>query len=184
MTYAMHTPTDGRTQLGAGRSLSTGAMIRRSWWHCLVAASVVGCGPSTDLTSEHTAAIRDSVATVMADFRRYSAEAEWDSLLSLYTEGPEFHWVEDGAVQYSSTDEIRAAIEAAGSGVRLVTTHREMKVTPLAPGVASVFTLFDTQLIDSAGPGFSYSGAVTMVVVHRESGWRILSGHSSTPGGR
>lgn len=158
--------------------------MRRSSWYCLMAASLMGCGTSTNLTSEHAAAIRDSVAAMMADFRRYSAEAEWDSLLSLYADGPEFYWAEGGAVQYSTTDEIRAAVEAAGSGVRLVTTHRDMKVTPLAPGVASVFTLFDTRFVDSTGSGFNYSGAVTMVVAHRERGWQILSGHSSTPGGR
>jgi hypothetical protein len=122
------------------------------------------------------------VATVMADLRRFSAEAQWDSLLALYADEPGFHWVEDGAIQYPTRADIEAAIGAAPSGTRLVTTHRDLRVTPLAPGVASVFTLFETQFVDSSGPGFSFSGAITMVLAHREGGWQIISGHASTPG--
>lgn len=159
-------------------------MTLRPLYCGLVAWVFIGCGTSADLSSDHAAAIRDSVATVLADLRRFSAEAQWDSLLALYADEPGFHWVEDGTIHYATRDEIEAAIAAAPSGTRLVTTHRDLRVTPLAPGVASAFTLFETQLSDSSGTGFSYSGAITMVLAHRERGWQIISGHASTPSAR
>ena len=84
-------------------------------------------------------------------------------------------------MQYPTTGDIKAAIEAVPSGTRLVTTYRDLRVTALAPGVASVFTLFETRFVNSSGPGFTFCGAITMVLAHRERGWQIVSGHSSTP---
>lgn len=67
-----------------------------------------------------------------------------------------------------------------------------MEIVPLAPGVASVSTLFETRLAmlmsvpkvsptSPTGGGFGFGGAITMTLVHEAGGWRFLGGHTSTP---
>lgn len=55
---------------------------------------------------------------------------------------------------------------------------------PVAPGVAMVTTLFQTRLVDPKGGGFSFGGALTMTLVERPDGWKILNGHASGAAGQ
>ena len=42
-----------------------------------------------------------------------------------------------------------------------------------------VTTLFQTRFVDPKGGGFSFGGALTMTLVERPDGWKILNGHAS-----
>jgi hypothetical protein len=144
-----------------------------------------GCAARPEsLTAAHAAAIRDSVHVALDGFRRYSAAGQWDSLLTLYAEGPDLRWVEEGEVKVRSIDQIRAYFTGLPPGMKIETTYRDIEIAPLAPGAASVVTGFETGLVDSTGKKFSFGGMLTMVLVHREGRWQIITGHSSTPGRR
>ncbi|MDH3497686.1 MAG: hypothetical protein OER21_13070 [Gemmatimonadota bacterium] len=158
------------------RCITTGAL--------LVAATA--CAPaSPHLTDTHAAAIRDSVQQTLAQIQRYSAAGLRDSTARFYADTSVFRWVEDGRVQYRSVTEIREALAALGSTVRFETTFEDTDVLPLAPGVASVVTRFETRFVDSLAAAFTFGGMITMTLIHRPDGWRILTGHaSSAAGGR
>lgn len=133
------------------------------------------------LTDAHAVAIQDSVRAVLDDFLRYSDTARWDSLGALYSDDPGFRFYESGTLQYESATAVRAALASLPPGMEISTEHHDTDIRPLAPGVALVRTLFESTFADSSGAGFGFSGAVTMLWVHEAAGWRILSGHSSTP---
>lgn len=65
-------------------------------------------------------------------------------------------------------------------GARVENNYQGTEITPLAPGVAMVTTLFQTRLIDPQGGGFARGGALTMTLIERSDGWKILNGHSSS----
>jgi len=54
------------------------------------------------------------------------------------------------------------------------------QVTPLAPGVALVTTVFTQKITDTLGTVTGFAGMLTMTVIHADSGWRFLAGHTSS----
>lgn len=141
-----------------------------------------GCAaPPAEFAETHAVAIRDSVATFLRDFRQLSAAAQWDSLANLYSDAPTFRFFESGQVRYRSANAIREALKGVPAGTRIETTYRDTDIVALAPGLASVGTLFETSFIDATGGGFQFAGALTLVLRHEPAGWRIVAGHSSVP---
>ena len=144
----------------------------------------VACTAPPMFDEAHQVAIRDSIEVFLEAFRQYSAVGNWDALLGLYADGPEFRWLEDGEVAYPSVDALRQAIAAAPAGTQIVTTHDDVQITPLAPGVAWVSLRFASMYLDPSGRGYGLRGASTMVVRHDSTGWHIIGGHASTSRGR
>jgi hypothetical protein len=54
------------------------------------------------------------------------------------------------------------------------------QVTPLAPGVALVTTVFTQKITDTLGTVTGFAGTLTLTVVRADSGWRFLAGHTSS----
>lgn len=148
---------------------------------CVLLMLTAGCTPPTRLTESHAAAIRDSVGVMLADFQRYSANAQWDSLGSLYADTPEFVFIESGEIRYRTVSAIRQALMGVPAGTRIETRYENLAILPLAPGVAAIAARFETRFVDSAGVKFEFAGALSLVVRHESAGWRIVSGHSSAP---
>lgn len=141
-----------------------------------------GCAPaSASLSGAHAEALRDSVSAAMAQFERYSAGGQWDSLATLYSSSPSFRFLESGGIQYTSRGAVRAALAEVPSGTNIATTYRELVIDPIAPGAAMVTALFETTFTDGAGPRFQFRGGLSLLWTHETGGWRIRSGHSSAP---
>ncbi|MGQ0648102.1 MAG: nuclear transport factor 2 family protein [Gemmatimonadaceae bacterium] len=117
----------------------------------------------------------------MMTAQRYAAQANWDSLVSVYSADSSFRFFESGALQYPSATAIREALRAVPRGTRIETRYDQTQIMPLAPRLAHVSTLFHTEFVGTAGSEFSFGGAVTMLWRHESVGWRILFGHSSAP---
>lgn len=141
----------------------------------------LACAPAgRPLTPSHAAAMQDSVRTTLDDLRRYSAAGQWDSMAGLYDGDSTFRWAEEGVVVSRSAAQIRRKLTGLPAGMRFETGFSNLDIAPVSPGAASVVTGFQTSLVDSSGTKFSFGGVLTMVLVHRAGGWRILTGHSST----
>jgi len=146
-----------------------------------VGALVTCPAPSaTRMTAQHAAAIRDSVQTTLDAMRRYSAAGQWDSLSGLYANDPDFRWMEQGVVQYRSPTQIREALARVSRTTRIETSYFDTRILALAPGVAAVTTTFHTEFVNEGRPAVEFGGVLDVVFVHREGGWRILLGHSSS----
>lgn len=147
----------------------------------LLLVSVAGCASATSgLPQVHAAAIQDSIRTTLDAFRRHSTNRQWDSLAAMYAPDSSFRWIENGEVRYRSAGEIRTAFARLSSTMRIETTYRDTEIMPLAAGIASVLSRFETRFMDST-TSFSFGGAISMVLMHRANGWKIVSGHSSAP---
>lgn len=112
-----------------------------------------------------------------------------DSAGTFYSDAPGFQWVEDGAVRYGSAQAAReslAGLGAMASSTRL--TLSDLSVTALGLGSAVASCHFEQEIGIEGGGGFSYSGAMTIVLRNDDGRWLFASGHTSTaaadPGGR
>lgn len=141
-----------------------------------------GCSPApAAFSDEHAAAIRDSVQAAMTQFQGYSARAQWDSLAGLYSQADSFRFLESGTIRYDSRAAIREALGSLPPGTSVTTNYRDLRIDPIGPGVAMVTGLFETTFADSAGQGFGFGGGLSLLWMHEADGWRIRSGHSSSP---
>lgn len=136
------------------------------------------------LPEDHATAIRDSVATALEQFERYSSTAEWDSLVTMYSDSPTFRFLESGRIRYTSRAEVREGFAALPPAGAIATIYSDLEIDPIAPGMAVSTAQFETTFSTEAGPVFRFGGALTQVWVHEADGWRIRSGHSSSPVGR
>ncbi len=151
----------------------------RTTWLAALCLVMGGCSSNTpSLSDAQAGAIREGVEVTLDRFRAYSDAGQWDSLATLYLDGSQFRWVEDGAVRYRSAGEIQRAL--AEHTASLETTLRDTEIMPLSPGVASLVTHFNSRIVDSTGYGFDFGGIITMTLVARADGWRIFGGHTST----
>lgn len=144
----------------------------------LVAACEVPESPP--FTAAHAAAVRDSAQATLDAFGRYSAAGQWDSLARLYAGDATFRWLEQGVMQYRSAAQIQQALARVPPTTRIETTYRDTEIVALAPGVAAIATAFHTRFVDEGRPGAEFGGVLNLTLVHREGGWRILMGHSSS----
>ena len=133
------------------------------------------------MAEAHAAAIRDSVAAAMEEFRDLGTAADWEAVGDFYSESPNFRFYENGALQYRSAADVRAALGAFPSGTRIRTEYRNTDVVALAPGLAHVRARFESTFTGADGSAFGFGGAVTLIWAHETGGWRILTGHSSAP---
>lgn len=158
------------------------------WMRCalaLVVCIAAGGGARAlqvqEMTQEQAAAVRSGVQAALDSYRELAAAGRWEEMLRLNADDARFRWVANGVVEARSVEEIRKNFLALPAGTRVETSYKDTEITPLAPGVAQVLTQFQTRLVDPKGGGFSFGGILSMILVDRGDGWKILSGHSSSP---
>jgi len=155
-------------------------MMRRYHGSLVLVAicGLAGCGGARGaLAASHAAAMRDSVLRALGTYQRLAASAKWDSVAALYATSPGANWIEDGMRTDGET--VRKTLRSLGA-MRVATTYSGVEVSPLAPGLASLTTYFETRFV---GTPVHFTGAISMLWSHEPEGWRIRSGHSSGPGG-
>lgn len=150
----------------------------------LAAVVLAACGPGGSpepaLTADHRAALSDSIRAELDRFSTLSAEGTAMEMAAFYSDHADFRFYESGRLQYDSAEGVRQALASLPPDGRLVTEFRDVEVQALAPGVAVSHALY-ASTAQGFGEPFSYEGAMTLVWVHEAVGWRIRSGHSSSP---
>ena len=154
---------------------------------CLALAGACASGGSArpaPMSESAQRATEDSVRTMLGEFARLGAAAQWDSLALLYDDAPNFSWIENGNVVARSRAEIRRGLEKVPPGMALATRFDPLEVRALDIGVVFVQTTSHTQFVNQAtgAPAFGFSTMLTMIVVRRPDGWKLRQGHAS--GGR
>jgi len=150
----------------------------------LAAAARPAALRAEEMSEAQTAAIRQGVQATLDAHGRLSAAGSWEALMRLYADEPRFRWMSNGAIVARSVDEIRKTFLALPPGSRFETTYQDVEITPLAPGVAQMAAPFHTRVVDSKSGGYAFGGFLTMILVERADGWKILSGHASSPRNR
>ncbi len=149
----------------------------------LAAVMLGACAPHPDeaaLSAAHRTAIIDSVRPVVAAWTDAMNHRDAAAAARYYSDDPAFRWIENGEIRYTSPAEVVAAMSEVFPSLRTFDLHLvEPTITPVAPGAASVTASFTQTMTDTAGKVVGIAGAVSFTMVHADSGWRILVGHSS-----
>ncbi len=154
--------------------------MRRALPLVLLFACSRGPAPAA-LTAEHRVAMVDSVTTMLTAWREAVNARDADRIATFYAADPQFRWIEDGAVRYTSREQVAEAYKAMLLSLRaMAMTLDNPAVTPLGPGAALVTTGFAQKVTDTTGAITGFAGMLSMTVVHTDSGWQFLAGHTSS----
>lgn len=134
-----------------------------------------------EFTAAHRAAIEDSVRAMLQTYRETVNAGDWEGVTAYYGDDERFHWIEDGEVRYRTKEEVSQALASVGGFFTSVElTVNETRVTPLAPGIAHVATLFEQELVPAEGDPVRFSGALTLLALSTPDGWKLVAGHTSS----
>ncbi len=154
------------------------ASATRALLSCALAAGALAtrATPPADLEAE--------VRTFVERYLEALEARDEEAIPSLFIDDGRFAWFTDGARSYSSAAEVVAGLRAF-EGVRFETTVSDLEVVPLCEGLVSVRSSFQTRLGLPGPEGYAYGGVITWLLERSPegAGWRILQGHTSTPGG-
>lgn len=156
--------------------------MRYAWGVAALALALSGCQAAVPaMSTEHARALEDSVLAILEDLGAATNAGDRDRALALYDRDPRFRWVEDGRVRYTSVDGIAAGLAELDSLFESAEIEWvDPEAVALAPGVGAVSSGYRQVFADGEGGRFSLEGAITFTAVHRQEGWRLLLGHTST----
>jgi len=149
--------------------------------------SIFGCDGASE-PSLSPKAVDDGVLRALSEFAGATETGDLDRVASFYC--PEDRggvvWFEDGQLTYPSREVLLKSIEGISQYGTVRTVFSEQTVLPLAADRAWLSTSFATTIGDpAAGNGFTFGGAMTVVMAHGKVGdtetWCATRGHTSTP---
>lgn len=132
-------------------------------------------------TSADLAAAAEGARTAIESYVEAVNAMDLDSAGSFYSDARDFQWIEEGAVRYGSAEESReslAGLGAMASATRL--TLSDLAVTALGSAAAVATCHFAQEIDVGGGRGFSFSGAMTIVLRRERGRWLFVSGHTSS----
>ena len=128
---------------------------------------------------------RDQVGEEVNEFlARYGAATrakDVEALKRMYSNSPDFYWVEaNRGTAYHSHEEVAAALDASvGQAEDIDIQVRDVRITPLSANGAVVFFSFDYGM-KLAEAEFTLTGVITATLIREQGEWRFLTGHSTT----
>lgn len=136
------------------------------------------------LAAERSDEIEAEVSAFVAHYVETLEGGDEPAIRELFVADDRFEWFTDGARSYASAEDVLAGMRRF-AGVRFETTVSELRVVPLSESLASARSGFKTELSLPDGTLHEYGGVITWLVERDPEGgpWRVLLGHTSTPGG-
>ena len=134
------------------------------------------------LGTARAAAIQDSVRSFAAAVARDVTTGGPEAWLPHFARGPEFFMAAEGSLVFPAFDSAtRFLREYVRSTPKIeLAWGNDIRVDPLAPGLAVMATQYREIQTDSAGHRVSQTGFFTSVVEHNASGWQIRDAHWSS----
>lgn len=152
----------------------------------LAAVTTAGLSSCTrspaQLDAERAAVLRDSVEQWMAAIPLRLAEDGPSAWLRYFATDSGFFMASDGGLALPDRDSATVFVRRLARTVSAVDLEwLDLRVAPLAPGLAVVATAYDETITDTAGTPTAFRGYMTAVVRHTPDGWRIGNLHWSSP---
>lgn len=143
---------------------------------------VASCKPSApSLTPEHRAALADSVRELAARMAADVSARGYRGFPPAMDSAPDYSWAYNGLLPFTSYDSMAAWARAEDEPhAPEIFAWDTVRVSVLAPGVATVAGTYTETQTDSTGRSKAERGIFTAVALHRAGGWKFTAAHTST----
>ncbi|MHC5063213.1 MAG: nuclear transport factor 2 family protein [Planctomycetota bacterium] len=139
---------------------------------------------SANLSPAETAAIKSEVDDFLNRYKASMAARDEAAIAQLFVRDERMVWFEDGTLRYRSVIDMLRGLQSIPAGMKIETLYSDRRIQVLSANLATVSAKFDTKVSGEGNQDIGWSGAVTMLLEKDSEGWRVLSGHSSTPSPR
>ena len=138
----------------------------------------------SDLDPDDSDIVVEEVEAFLAHYIETLESKNEEAIRDLFVADDRFAWFTDGKRSYSTPEDVLAGMRRYDE-VEFKTALSEVHVVPVSAMLASVWSDFRTKLTIPGADDFEYGGVITWLVEKdRNAGtWRVLLGHTSTPGG-
>lgn len=150
----------------------------------LMLLTAAACAPRSagELDAAHAAAMRDSVAMFATTIARRLSQEGPAAWLRYFETSPAFFMASDGQALFPSNDSATAFVEGLTRTIIAIDLEWvELRVEPLAPGLAVLGASYHERITDTAGVTVEFGGFLTAVARHTTEGWRLRNLHWSRP---
>ncbi len=170
-----------RARYGNGLTWSLGLIL---------GVALVACGTEPGSGSDEpgpikpvfdAAMVEASVDAALGRFRAALQAADYETVIAAYADDERFFWVEDGAIRYTSRDEVRAALGQVQQFGTATYEFENPRIEVLDQDHAMVYTEVETTFGVPEAGGFSFAVAQTILMARINGEWVFLNGHSSSP---
>lgn len=145
-----------------------------------VVLGILGCQVVEESNQSTAAAVSGEVENFLDSYRQAIEARDASALKKMYVEDDRFAWIEDGEVRYRSPEDILTGLAGLSSDVVIQTEYQDVEVSPVGNDGARAVMGFRT-VIGEGPSAYRFGGIVSIVLEKSPSGWRIVSGHTSTP---
>jgi hypothetical protein len=159
-------------------------MVSRVAGMCALAGIALACGGGSRRALEptHAEAMRDSVRQFARQIVRGLADDGPMAWLRYFETTPAFFMASDGRLVFPSNDSATVFVQHLGDVVSAIDLEwTDLRVEPLAPGIAVVAAAYREAITDTSGATTSFGGFLTGVARHTPDGWRLRNLHWSSP---
>ena len=165
-------------------------MIKRTWIILLITLSLplFACkgqdsdsgAPAEKSSPVDRVALENEAREAFVAYSGLLRQSKFDEAVAYYADDPRFIWVEDGGIKYDTQAQIKCALEGISSQGVVVTNFGRPRMWALNDEQVMIYAKFRTTIDKDGDEEFTYAGAITVVMEEMESGWKFISGHTST----
>lgn len=131
----------------------------------------------------------DTAAQIEKDVRQMAADIAHDlaqdgptAWLRYFTDTNGFFMAANGKLQFANLEQARSFLPRFAAGINhMELTWSEIRVDPLAPGMAAMGASYQEVFTDKNGHTKEFNGYFTGVAVKTASGWKLRDAHWSSP---
>jgi len=121
--------------------------------------------------------LRTEVRATVEGYLQAVATRDTAAIRAVFVDDGRLAWLEGGEVRYRAVDAMLASLAEFPPEATLRTRLEDLTIVPAGSDAAHAWARFETTV--SGSGGFSFAGALSLVLERTPEGWRIVGGHSS-----
>jgi hypothetical protein len=127
--------------------------------------------------------VTEDVAAFLTDYLAAIGTRDATKIRAAYVADDRFVWIEDGKVRYRRADEVIAGLAMFPAGSAIRTELKDLTVVPVSQSAAHAWATFRTSVGEGVS-GFTFGGAISLTLARHGASWKVVGGHTSSPGRR
>ena len=147
------------------------------------AALLSACAPLQPAAPSSSAKLNDEVTMFLNDYVSAVSSRDSARIRSVYVTDDRFVWIEDGKVRYRNVADVLASLSTFPPGATIRTQLKDISVVPVGASAAHAWATFRTS-VNQGSSGFAFGGAISLALERQGTSWKVVGGHTSSPGQR
>ena len=133
--------------------------------------------------SQETASTQLDSSQINETFDRYIStinSGDYDKIPDYFSNSSSFYWVEDGIKVYQNKESMVSSLQSFGAAVSSISmTTKDLEITRVTDQAATLFCTHKTRFSFKSGQEMQLDGAMTILVIKEDGGWKFQNGHLS-----